>query len=655
MPKHAIRVLIAILVLAVPAQLPGCGPFLPEALFHIPLRPEKPDDFARGRLGILQPTYERFYQVIAYRWLMGAGLNDAERQAAFTTPGVSGLQPGPYKQNVNPWLAARNRVPGIASQSVFPWRTINEAGVYEEYLNCNDDAFRAAAATLQDRILKLDAPAVKDWIAAQDIVFSDCSKGAEIPKPAADPRLRADRAYQIAAAKFYSRQFDAARQDFETIAQDQSSPWHGIAPYLAARCLIRGGNWQEARTRLERIAADPALQPWHASAAGLLGFVRSHADPAHYMHEVALALVKPNSQATIERNLADYRLLFDKGAQPEPADDLTDWITSFQGAGGALEKWRAKKTLPWLVAALQQAKPGDQAASELVAAAREVKPDSPAYIDVEYHMVRLLPPDDARLKADDLLKSDLPESARNLIRAERIRLARNFEEFLRFAPRRPVATLAEEVEDIDSPEQYLAPDSTEVFNRELPLPLWKQAAASDLLPQHVRQALQQAIFVRSVLLSDAPKFDDVFTILKTPGMRPAVDPGYGRFTKELDKIDPFRDNWWPGASSAPRSDVTPPEAPPFLAPADRTRGEAESKKLAAVPTAPDWLGSQTLAFAQAHPDDPRLPEALYLVVRATRYGMTDAQSGDISHRAFDLLHRRYGETEWARKTPYWFK
>jgi hypothetical protein len=62
-----------------------------------------------------------------------------------------------------------------------------------------------------------------------------------------------------------------------------------------------------------------------------------------------------------------------------------------------------------------------------------------------------------------------------------------------------------------------------------------------------------------------------------------------------------------------------------------------------------------IAFAQAHPQDPRVPEALYLVVRATRYGCEDNQTGDFSHRAFDLLHRRYAATEWAAKTPCWFK
>ena len=79
------------------------------------------------------------------------------------------------------------------------------------------------------------------------------------------------------------------------------------------------------------------------------------------------------------------------------------------------------------------------------------------------------------------------------------------------------------------------------------------------------------------------------------------------------------------------------------------------KKFAALPAGPDWLGAQTIAYARAHPEDPRVPEALHLVVRATRYGCKDGNTGDFSKRAFELLHRRYATNEWAKKTPFWYK
>jgi hypothetical protein len=128
-----------------------------------------------------------------------------------------------------------------------------------------------------------------------------------------------------------------------------------------------------------------------------------------------------------------------------------------------------------------------------------------------------------------------------------------------------------------------------------------------------------------------------------------VDSGYGRDTGEPTKIDPFRDNWWcsPKAIDSPGA--------PFLPATSRAQAAAERHKLQSVPPTPDWLAAQTLAFARAHSQDPRVPEALYLVVRATRFGCTGGQTGDFSHRAFDLLHRSYPGSEWAAKTPYWFK
>jgi len=640
----ALRLLIAVLILAVPVELPGCGPYLPEALFHLTAGPEAPAEFAHGQLGILQPTYERLYQVIAYRYLTAVGLNDEERRAVLLPP----EDPSGPNSNFQSWLNVRNAVPGVKPlYEIDPYRQVKKEGYFDTYLNCNDDAFRTAAATLE-RIQRTGAAV--EWIAAQDLVFSNCSHGAAIPQPASNPRLRADRDYQIASAKFYSEQYDAARRDFQTIAANAASPWHDIAPYLAARCLLRAGKLAEAETELRSIAADPALKRWHAPASRLLGYVRLRAHPAERMHELALALVRPGSQATIGQDFIDYRELFFRNVTPQPNDDLTDWIRNFQAGGsGAVENWRTRHTLPWLVAALEVAKTGDAAVPELLAAAREVKSDSPAYLTVNCHRVRLLPPNDARALADRLLAGTMPTSARNQFRAERMRLARDFEEFLRYAPRRPVGDATDKWRTVDTEADLLDSDSALILDRDIPLSLLKQASTSRLLPDDVRRQLEDVISVRTLLLARAPSFDGVFALLNTPGLRPHVDSGYGRYTKEPAKIDPYRDNWW----CAPKA-IDPPCAP-FLSAAARAQAAAERQKLQSVPTAPDWLAAQTLAFAEAHPQDPRVPEALYLVVRATRYGCEDNQTGDFSHRAFDLLHRRYAATEWAAKTPYWFK
>jgi hypothetical protein len=45
---------------------------------------------------------------------------------------------------------------------------------------------------------------------------------------------------------------------------------------------------------------------------------------------------------------------------------------------------------------------------------------------------------------------------------------------------------------------------------------------------------------------------------------------------------------------------------------------------------------------------------LHYFVRATRYGCVDKSIGPNSKRAFDLLHNKYPNSEWTKKTPYWF-
>ncbi len=58
---------------------------------------------------------------------------------------------------------------------------------------------------------------------------------------------------------------------------------------------------------------------------------------------------------------------------------------------------------------------------------------------------------------------------------------------------------------------------------------------------------------------------------------------------------------------------------------------------------------EVLAYARAHPEDPRSPEALYWLIRVTRWGPND---DDMSGRAFRLLHARYPKSSWAKRSPY---
>jgi hypothetical protein len=246
-----------------------------------------------------------------------------------------------------------------------------------------------------------------------------------------------------------------------------------------------------------------------------------------------------------------------------------------------------------------------------------------------------------------------------------MQLARNWDEFLRYAPRQVVG---ESGLDGDFPNvgagRHLDDDSAQAMNDGVPLVMLKQASESKALPAKIRQELARTVFARSIILSDSPDFDGVLTLLRSPGISPWVRSGYGRRLYTYDsgpgefvdniptRLESNRNNWWRARTA---SAAVPRHVPAFLSDSDRRRGAEEWKKLSALPSGANWLGAQVLAFAAAHPDDPRVPEALHRVVRASRYSITDKNTGAFSRRAFTLLHKRYANTEWARKTPYWFE
>jgi DNA-binding transcriptional regulator YdaS (Cro superfamily) len=120
--------------------------------------------------------------------------------------------------------------------------------------SCKCMIYRMATRNLDAMIRNLGAssPQVKQWVAEQDKAFEKCSEPStygnpppavvpDIPEPLIDGTRfeRAQRAYQIAAANFYSGNFGTAAKMFDAIAVDRSSPWRRLARYLVARATIR--------------------------------------------------------------------------------------------------------------------------------------------------------------------------------------------------------------------------------------------------------------------------------------------------------------------------------------------------------------------------------------------------------------------------------
>ena len=751
--RRLIALLLAIILLNGTTAL-ACGPFTLEAIFVYTAHPAFPlQQFADGRIGVVQPSYARSYLYVAYRHLSGLNFTPSE-QKALVDLWSERLGLGPDENHVSrtdwnaAWIEARKKVPGVQDRGeIDAYRSREKPNEYEFYVNCNGDSFETAVKTLADRTLtyKDDTVPLLTWISAQDQVFSNCGSGSSIPDPLpAEARLleRQDRAYQIAAANFYSANFDEAKKRFEEVAADDKSPWHFVAAYMVARTLIRKASLgapeqkqeslRAAENQLAKILADKKFAHLHPSAQRLTNLVHLRLRPQERVIELGRVLTNKKQNDNLKQDVWDYTTLLDqnldtpekKSAEIFKADDLTDWIATIQlpGAGGldhALERWQTKRTDPWLIAVLGKLDGQHPKTSELISQALNVKITAAAFPSARFHAARLLTDsgkyDEARALIDQLLKNSVVQfdkSSWNLLRSSRMLVAATLDDFLSYVAREPAAYSWNDdgrelpVEDTSSTDvndpkfktrfDYDAGDS---FNLLFPLSVLKQAVLSKRLPAPLRADLAQAVWLRAVLLGDqktadeivptlrevipelsplldeyvsattpqAKKFSTIYAWLKTPGLEPVVDIGVGRTTK-IQEQDTYRDNWWCRAAFYPLEgeDESTIEGPMsftsrakhpllFLSDAQKAAGERESHALSELGAGPNYIAREVIQFANRMPNDPRMPEALHLAVKSTRFGCTDKETGRWSKAAFDLLHRKYPNSTWAKKTPYWFK
>lgn len=359
------------------------------------------DRFAAGRLGVLQPFYARSYLVVAYRYLMDRPLSQGEQAeavdlwqrrlngASYTlfvqdtygrVPGTNFLQtPDPEDERDDQglpetWRAARKEFlggpPPELRQEDKRWDRMRW------FQNIQKGAFRIALQTLRTRVERWGKhdPRLKAWIQAQDQVFDSSREHPDIPHdlpPTADPLLRKDRSYQIAAATFYAQQYDEAIQRFQAIGRDAESPWVKASGYMVARCWYRKGQavaslgpdhqqealkaYDQALATAEQAAAYPKASilamelRWStkqamakAAAKDPEGFdeaarflakaAAAQAHPLERTRELAGILVRPDATQDFGVDLGDYTLLLDQFIKNEDAwtyyqHERSPWMT----------------------------------------------------------------------------------------------------------------------------------------------------------------------------------------------------------------------------------------------------------------------------------------------------------------------------------------
>lgn len=381
-----------------------------------------------------------------------------------------------------------------------------------------------------------------------------------------------------------------------------------------------------------------------------------------------------------------------------------------EDAKHAMERWREEHSLAWLIAALSLSDPKDVSTAELLKAAGKVPVTSPGYISVRYYASRIMArgkeQQAARKELDSWLgrpESELPHGTRNLFNDERQKLSTSLADFLTHAAEVP-AQIGLDLDDGDvagDDEQGLTERakkdqgkaffngySAHILAYKMPIELLFESAKSPMLPAPLRRELARSTWTRATVLGnmrvadqlqpviaelDKPlwnamepfraaktneekRFSAAFVTLQNPGLSPYVRTGLLR-SATLGDIDNFRDNWWcepvNDGSARIRTDREPdPSAPSFLSANQMTQLERENTRFTKNAVAPNFLADEVLGYARSHPGDERVPQALHLVVRSTRYGCTDAETTKWSEKSFRLLHERYPKSEWTTKTKY---
>ncbi|AMP00861.1 hypothetical protein CAter282_3038 [Collimonas arenae] len=446
--------------------------------------------YAAGTLGIVGNGYWRVYLFMAYRALHNQPIGAAAPEAlGIAGWGTALLQDRMYSHDgVDAWLQARQPYADAAITTLDPWRAVGPKDSFQSYLNCPKDAFDNATQTLEARKKSDGAQWLKTWVKNQDVVFSQCAGGNATvlaPLPDAAPAwLKADYAYQSAAALFYKQDFITARKLFQAIAADSKSPWQRIAPYLAARSLIRQAelnesagspayisNLQTARNELRTIAGK------YAPAQGMLARLEIRLNPEQRLPELgkklANASFNPPSGQTAQ-DLSDYLSLLDRFENADSTlwsrfDPMTLWILTMQQRSPAMpasagkpsaedikhaasvaeaytqaqSRWQKEKSPEWLIAALSSA-PLGKAAPDLMKAADSLPADSPAYQSARYYTSRHL---QAQKQDAAVWRSSAPEikgndktlaSSVNLWRALALPVAPKRSDFIAALWRHPV-------------------------------------------------------------------------------------------------------------------------------------------------------------------------------------------------------------------------
>ena len=695
-----------------------CGPFFETAVFSFLYTQKDKKSFLLGSPHFIKPSFLRKDLTIAYRYLLGnEKIKEItqEREPSSSEPALNqwqkarqnalGLssskspeiktykytQRGGYNSFVNCYddafqfaaktLTKRVELYGIKSKEVLAWIT----GQDIVFSNCGGDVENIPVNLNypQDHLLTFDR---QYQIAASYFYSGNFEKARASFKSIAD-----DKNSPYFAISNYLITRNLVRQAFITKEE-------GIVKE----------NLEEALSLSSVAIKNPDLKDLKNAFTNQISRIKFYLYPKDLTKELENTIL--TSPSLVDFTRYDFARLLEYNSEEARKDSsMADWILNFRSEPKtdnldyALKKWRQTKSTPWFVSVITKITANHKEVNSILEEGRVFTKDKYAYLTVSYHRIRLLI-EQSRMKAaetllNEVLTSSLNASDNNLFLNYKIYFAKNEKDFLRSSYLIPVGlTYDDGIEEEFTPElektrkdPHFTKAFAKIWNEKIPIDTMLKIYQKEKVPNHLEQNFLFSIFARAVLLNRADiteqlipnlrnypflkkemdlfrgaqtkeekEFIGILTLLRLPGIKPNVQFGY--FRSNLSIIDDYRDNWWCAFSELKEEqDILFSRHPifsynrlSFISEKEDKQAKEEWKILSAKGTAPDYLSEKVIEYSKKYPDTTYLPEALHRAVKTTRFGCTGEKTSEYSKSAFRILHKKFPNSEWAKKTRIHF-
>jgi hypothetical protein len=223
----------------------------------------------------------------------------------------------------------------------------------------------------------------------------------------------------------------------------------------------------------------------------------------------------------------------------------------------------------------------------------------------------------------------------------------------------PLAALAEEIHDPALPDYQQRRLALVVWTRAILLD--KDDIARSVAADAARAApAMEAVFNQYLKLTSTTKRKRaaLFVLLKFPGLSPFIEAGLPNLSSGADMDYYFETAWWCTPANTEYTndgDEVPKVVPrPSMFSSEQFESaRQEHVALAAIGNGSSYLGKRAIEWAKAAPDDPRIPEALFIAVKANesyKYGCNSWEADDETRQeAEQILRERYPDSPWTAK------